>query len=198
MPENTQDCAKPQRRSIGARRNPASEAAILAAAQALLQEKGLRGLTMGAVAKRARAGKATLYKWWPSRGALLVAVYQSSRSKHHHADLGNLPDTVAAFYAHLFAFWQTPEGRVFPLIIAEAQSDPDVAQALEVFRQERLAELTAALTQAQARAELTPGAEPGALAELIMATAWMRLVTGRITTSDPAQLARDVLRGWCI
>ncbi|KCV82077.1 TetR family transcriptional regulator [Actibacterium atlanticum] len=198
MPSDTDRCAQPQRRSIGARRNPETEAAILTAAQELVEEKGLRGLTMEAVAKRARAGKATLYKWWPSRGALLVALYHASKGEHRHTDLGSLPETIAGFYSYVFGFWQTPAGRLFPLIIAEAQSNEDVADALQDYRQERLADLTALVSRAQARGELVADTDSEALADLIMANAWMHLMTGRIAVTDPAKLAHDVLRGWCL
>jgi AcrR family transcriptional regulator len=197
VPDVTGECAKPQRRSIGARRNPATEAAILDAACDLLREKGVHGLTMEAVARRARAGKATLYKWWPNRGALLVAVYERSKGAHQHRDMGNLVDTIAEFYRYVFAFWQTPEGQVFPLIIAEAQSDQDVAEALERYRLERLAALSDVVGWAQTCGELHESVAPEALADTIMAAAWLRLLTGRLAT-DPHRLARDVLSGWIV
>ena len=63
------------RRSIGAQRNPESEKAILAAARELLAEEGLAGFSIEAVARRAHAGKPTIYRWWPDRTRLLLAVY---------------------------------------------------------------------------------------------------------------------------
>ncbi len=63
------------RRSIGAQRNPDSERAILDAARDLLAEEGLAGFSIEAVARRARAGKPTIYRWWPDKTRLLLAVY---------------------------------------------------------------------------------------------------------------------------
>ena len=184
-----------QRRSIGARRNPATEEAILDAAEALLVEKGMKGLTMEAVAKRARAGKATLYKWWPSRGALLVAVYERAKGTYHHEDKGTLIASIAAFFRFVFTHWQTPKGQTFALIIAEAQCNADVAEALEHYRLERLEALSAVVDSAVARGEVKPGVTAKALAETIMAAAWMRLLTGGLDT-DPERLAQEVLGGW--
>ncbi|ATG49915.1 TetR family transcriptional regulator [Celeribacter ethanolicus] len=197
MEDLTGSCAKPQRRSIGAKRNPATEEAILGAAQEILRDKGVKGLSMEAVAKRARAGKATLYKWWPSRGALLVAVYERAKGEHVHEDKGTLIATMAAFYRYVFDFWRTAEGQVFALIIAEAQSDADVAEALERYRKERLVALAEVVDRSQARGELIEGAQAEALAETIMAAAWMRLITGRLD-SDPERLAHEVLDGWMV
>ena len=44
------------------------------AVYALLQEKSVRDLTIEEVAKRARVGKPTLYKWWPTKAALVLAM----------------------------------------------------------------------------------------------------------------------------
>ena len=64
--------AENRRTSIGSQRNPASEEAILQAAQDILLEGGLPAFSIGAVARRAKAGKPTIYHWWPSRAALLL------------------------------------------------------------------------------------------------------------------------------
>src|ERR1700745_2158054 len=52
----------------------ASHAAIMDAAYTLLQEKSVRDLTIEEVAKRARVGKPTLYKWWPTKATLVLAM----------------------------------------------------------------------------------------------------------------------------
>ena len=67
--------APARRTSIGAQRNPDSEEAILAAAEAILIEEGFAAFSIEAVARRAKAGKPTIYRWWPSKAALLLDVY---------------------------------------------------------------------------------------------------------------------------
>src|SRR5260370_38767529 len=52
----------------------ASHAAIMDAVYTLLQEKSVRDLTIEEVAKRARVGKPTLYKWGPTKATLLLAM----------------------------------------------------------------------------------------------------------------------------
>ncbi|GEN12943.1 transcriptional regulator, TetR family [Myxococcus fulvus] len=49
--------------------------AILVAAQELVLERGYAAVTMGDVAKRAGAGKQTLYRWWPGKGALVLDAF---------------------------------------------------------------------------------------------------------------------------
>ena len=112
----------PARKSIGARRNPDSAEAILEAAEAVLVEAGYAGFSIEAVARRARAGKPTIYRWWPSKAALLLEVYkrQTCRQSRYRQSRGRsrrLPQ-------NLFSHWRdTSSGSVFRSLIAEAQSD---------------------------------------------------------------------------
>src|SRR5260221_10937274 len=52
----------------------ASHAAIMDAVYALLQEKSVRDLTIEEVAKRAKVGKPTIYKWWSTKATLVLAM----------------------------------------------------------------------------------------------------------------------------
>lgn len=188
------------RRSIGARRNPATEAAVLDAAEAILRDDGARALTMDAVARRAHAGKATLYRWWPTRGALLVAVYERIKGVHPHADTGSLRGDLVAFFDFVLGFWRDGQGGggqgvVFAQIIAEAQSDDGVAEALTRYRTEREAALVPVLERARARGELAAEADLPALAEQLVALLWYSLLTGRAERSGAA-LADSLLAVW--
>ncbi|MFG2413953.1 TetR/AcrR family transcriptional regulator [Streptomyces goshikiensis] len=54
------------------RRSERSRRAILDAALALLGEVGYNKLTIEAIAARAGVGKQTIYRWWPSKAAVLL------------------------------------------------------------------------------------------------------------------------------
>ncbi|GAA2901469.1 TetR/AcrR family transcriptional regulator [Streptosporangium fragile] len=74
-----------------ARRSERSRRAILSAAFDLVAEAGYAKLTVEAIAARAGVGKQTIYRWWPSKGAVFVdAVLSLSED-----DTGglSLPDT---------------------------------------------------------------------------------------------------------
>ncbi|WP_159717537.1 TetR/AcrR family transcriptional regulator [Geminicoccus flavidas] len=182
------------RRSIGARPNPETSDAILDAAADLLRRKGLRGLTTDAIAREARASKTTLYRWWPNRGALLLALYVRAKGGSTREDTGSLVEDVARTYARVFGAWQN-EGRLFSLIIAEAQHDDGVAEALTAFRKERVADWLPVLRRAEKRRELADDADLEVLAESIVAHAWFYLLTKRLD-ADPFVLAANVLHPW--
>lgn len=59
----------------GRRRNNASRDAILEATHTLLEEAGFDKLSLEGVAARAGVGKATIYRWWPSKGALAMEAF---------------------------------------------------------------------------------------------------------------------------
>jgi AcrR family transcriptional regulator len=169
-----------QRRSIGARKNPNAEAAILDAALKILQSKGVKGLTMDAVAKAARAGKATIYRWWPTRGALLLGIYDRIKGPHSHADTGHIETDIAAFFDYVFEFWRGEAGTVFALIIAEAQSDASVAEALAQYRAERIEDWQVVIDRAATRGELNVALDRKQMADTIIAVAWHHLLTNRL------------------
>lgn len=62
----------PSRSRKGPTRSEASKAAILDATRDEMAESGWRGFSVDSVAKRASASKQTIYRWWPSIGAMCV------------------------------------------------------------------------------------------------------------------------------
>ena len=65
----------PSKRVGPPKRDAAAHGTIMDAVQTLLQTTSVRDLTMEAVAKYAGVGKPTLYKWWPSKAALVLAFF---------------------------------------------------------------------------------------------------------------------------
>ncbi|RVD08099.1 TetR/AcrR family transcriptional regulator [Mesorhizobium sp. M2A.F.Ca.ET.029.05.1.1] len=168
------------RKSIGAKRNPESADAIIEAAEAVLREAGYAGFSIEAVARRARAGKPTIYRWWPSQAALLIEIYQ--RQKHVETpDTGNVEDDLAGFLENLFAHWRdTPSGNIYRSLIAEAQSDEAAAAVLAEYSKERRSHTGRIIERAKARGEVAADVDAGIVADLIASYAWRHLLTGRL------------------
>ena len=187
-----------RRRSIGARRNPETEQAILDAAEAIMAEEGIAGFSIAAVARRARAGKPTIYKWWPGKTALLLDVYHRQKPASVHMDTGTVEDDVFAFLTGVFAHWgDTGAGQVFRFVIAEAQRDEVAAQSLADYAAERRIQSGEIFRRGIARGELAADVDVGLCADMLAGFIWQRLLTGRIER-DPAQLrqvARQMVRG---
>ncbi len=172
--------AENRRTSIGSQRNPASEEAILKAAQDILLEGGLSAFSIEAVARRAKAGKPTIYRWWPSRAALLLDVYHRQKDGVPHPDTGDIRKDLSLFLAGLLGFWRDGGGAIFRSIIAEAQSDPGALEALQAYAISRCRQSGAILKRGQARGEVRVDIDPALLIELFSSFAWHRLLTSRL------------------
>lgn len=187
-----------RRRSIGARRNPETEEAILAAAEAVMAEEGIAGFSIEAVAKRARAGKPTIYKWWPGKTALMLDVYHRQKPANVHMDTGTVEGDIFAFLTGVFAHWgDTGAGQIFRFVVAEAQREEAAADSLRVYAAERRLQSGQIFQRGIARGELSADIDVGLCADILAGFIWQRLLTGRIER-DPdqlRQLARQIVRG---
>ena len=66
---------------------------------ALLQEKSVRDMTIEEVAKRAKVGKPTIYKWWSTKATLVLAMLcermAPNLEKPDNPECGRIPCAVA-------------------------------------------------------------------------------------------------------
>lgn len=179
------------RASIGARRNPETEAAVLDAAAAIITEEGFSRLTMEAVARRARSGKATVYRWWPSRGHLLLALYTRAKAEMQLADTGTLRGDLEDFVAKLIRRWQgdatTPAvGPLFRLLVAESQIDDTVRAAMRAERDQRWHHLDDIMARARRRGELSAALTDDAAGRRVISQMWYLLLTDALPQPDAA------------
>ena len=194
---NSKPADDKKRASIGARRSPETEAAILDAAETLLREGGLANFSIEAVARRARAGKPTIYRWWPNKTRLLLDVYLRQKTSMESIDTGSIEGDCLALLEGLLASWKSGAGHVFRSVFAEAQNDEAAAEALRDYAADRRAVTGRLFERASMRGELADDADPAIAAELIAAYAWSRLLTGRLEASrqELEATVRQMLRG---
>jgi AcrR family transcriptional regulator len=109
------------------RRNEKSRVAIVTATRELLLERGFDGLTIEAVAARAGVGKQTIYRWWPSRPALVADVLLADADKilrpvKHTADV---TADLVAWAKNLAATLTTGRGSAMLRILTAASLEHD-------------------------------------------------------------------------
>ncbi|PZF80166.1 TetR/AcrR family transcriptional regulator [Jiangella anatolica] len=120
------------------RRGEALEAAIVDAVWAELAESGYAGLTVGAVAERARTSKAVLYRRWPGRAALVIAALsQHAPSAEDVPDTGTLRGDLLALLRTIAAGVSARSIDALWGLLAETARDPDLAALVH----EKLTEL---------------------------------------------------------
>lgn len=172
-----------KRTSIGAQRNLQSAEAILSAAEDILQQGGLAAFSIEAVARRAKAGKPTIYRWWPSKAALLLDIYHRQKGEIFYADTGDVRRDLELFLNSLLDFWRGSGGPIFRSIIAEAQSDPAALEALKSYSIMRCQQSSIILRRGQEREEIREDVDIELLIELFSSFAWNRLLTSRLDVS---------------
>jgi len=177
----------------------ASHAAILDAVYELLQEKSARDLTMEAVAKRAGVGKPTLYKWWPTKAALIFAMFHERIVETMEAPRSKTAEaTIRAKVRHLIKQVNGLFGKVMADLIAEAQSDPAVMQELydrhiSLRRASTIADIERGKTAGEFRADVNAEL----LVDAIFAPLYYQLLLRRVhlTQKYGDELIDQVLRG---
>lgn len=115
----------------GRGRRPAAivRAEVLEAAATLLYEEGLRAVTFDRVAAKSRASKTTIYKWWPSPGALAAeAHFARSEPELQFPDTGDVyADVQTQLRSFVRLLTQRGGGRVIAELIGASQTDSDLA-----------------------------------------------------------------------
>jgi AcrR family transcriptional regulator len=92
-----------------------------------MPEHGLKGLTIEAVAARARVGKTTIYRRWKTKNELVVEAIEQLRPPGPPPDAGSFAGDLEAMVAlqrRRLEASQLP--RMMPRVLAEASEDPDL------------------------------------------------------------------------
>lgn len=115
------------------RRSEKSRIAIVSATRSLLMERGFDKLTIEAVAAHAGVGKQTIYRWWPSRHALVadVILEDADRILRPVTSTGDVTADVCAWAVALAAALTTARGHAMLRILTTAGMEhPDTAARL--------------------------------------------------------------------
>jgi AcrR family transcriptional regulator len=117
---------EPKRR--GRQRSEESEEAILSAITNLLKDKPLRDISIEEIARKAGVGKATIYKWWPSKAYIAFDAFSKKLTEMVPIrDTGSAERDFKEQLRALFAFFDTPAGLVLRHFLAEGQVDGEFA-----------------------------------------------------------------------
>jgi AcrR family transcriptional regulator len=165
------------------------ETEILEATLEVLSDVGYDRLTMDAVAQRAKASKATLYRRWNGKVSLVIDALH-----HHHqqenpptpVDTGSLRGDLIASYCGHGGLTDKPEVASFGAILTAVVRDPEFAAA---FRRDVIAPKLAAsrsvFDRAKERGEIDPGVDIELLAPALAGIVLHRLILfGEAPTED--------------
>jgi AcrR family transcriptional regulator len=178
----------------GRPRSQEADEAIMAAAIQLLAERGLAGMSIEEVAARAGVAKTTIYRRWPSRGALALDAFLAEfQSQQPSPNTGTLRgDLLGALRAWIRSVTRTSAGPVVAGLIAEAQQDPELAAAWRERVVERLRDQhKVLLNRAVDRGEIAANTDQDVVLDLLFGAAYHRLLQGHRPLTD--KFARQVV-----
>lgn len=164
-----------------ASRNEQSRRAILDAAISMIGELGYDGISIEAIARQAGVSKQTIYRWWPSKGAVILeAATESLGTVVAIPDTGDIvADLRTQLTAILELITTTGFGPAYRCLIAAGQSDSDLLRA--VFAQivePNIEDFRARTALAQQRGEMRIDADWQTMRDLLYGVVEYRLIHG--------------------
>jgi AcrR family transcriptional regulator len=178
----------------------ASHVTIMDTVYTLLQEKSVRDLTIEEVAKRAKVGKPTLYKWWPTKAALVLAMLCERMAPNLEKPTDLTAEESLRFRVRsLIDAFNGPFGKIVAGLIAEGQSDRAIRQAFfDRWVSPRRSATIVDLERAKNANELRLDSKPDLLNDAIFGAVYYRFLLGAgpFTRSFGEELVEQVIRGY--
>ena len=180
----------------GRPRSERARIAVLDAVTALLDEVGYQHLTVEAVAARAGVGRTTVYRWWPTKAALIIEALGATLPRvavgitdDGRRDLRTVLDRMAR------AECGPRMAETLPALAAEARRDPDTAARLTGLLGPRRAADAAVLLAAAARGDIPLHVDVSLVLDIALGTLLWRRLRGEEPTAAALDALTDLLIG---
>lgn len=187
------------KRPPGRPRSEQARLAILRSTLKLLGKNGFSELTIEAVAAHAGVGKATVYRWWSNKAALIADAFASSTTrKLHFPDTGSVRTDMSQQMRQLIKIFGSRRGRIVSAILGGGQSDRDLITAFrERFLWPRRQEAYATLRRGILRGELRKDVDMDLILDSLYGPIYMRFLIrhGKLTPDFVDNLCELVLGG---
>lgn len=173
---------------------------ITRAFRELLIEEGFDKVRMEHVAARAKVGKATIYRHWPSKQALAQEVLVELASPHIAVpDVGDTrTELLATVLAPMRALTETDFGPVIRELLSEIARNPELGDPFrETVIRARRDEVARIIARGVRRGDLRPDVQPDVATEMLIGPVYFRLMFGGELDADFAErIVEEVLQGW--
>jgi AcrR family transcriptional regulator len=187
------------KRPPGRPRSEQARQAILRTTLKILGKNGFSDFKIEEVAAHASVGKATVYRWWPNKGALIADAFASSTTrKLRFPDTGSVYADMSQQMRQLIKVFRSRRGRIVSAILAAGQSDKDLIEAFrERFLWPRRREAYTTLRRGIERGELRKDLDPDLLLDSLYGPIYMRILIqhDRLTPEFVDRLCELVLDG---
>ncbi|WP_281944269.1 TetR/AcrR family transcriptional regulator [Paenibacillus tyrfis] len=183
----------------GRPRNVETQKSILSASYELLLENGFAAVTVDKIADRAKVSKATIYKWWPNKAAVVMDGFLFAASARLPVpDTGSTLNDILIHATNVTRFLTSREGTIITELLGEGQFDPGLAEAYRTrYFQPRRREASQLLEKGIRRGELKKNLDIGLCIDLLYGPIFYRLlVTGeKLDDAYVQQLVMNAFEG---
>src|SRR5208282_1006792 len=124
------------KRGPGRPRSEESRQSILRSTLKLLkQDGGFADLSIEAIAADANVGKTTVYRWWPTKAALVADAFSASAEEElQFPNTGSVQRDMNLQMRRLIRIFRSPRGKVVAAMLAGGQSDPELIEAYQTLQ----------------------------------------------------------------
>ncbi|MFI8972016.1 TetR/AcrR family transcriptional regulator [Nocardia asteroides] len=170
----------------GRAREDRIDAAVLAATREVLDDNGYAELSIGEVASRSGIHRPAIYRRWPSKRHLVVAVVADLLGVRPTPETGDLrADLTVALRELVAALRDTSLDRVLPALVADLANDPELrAYFLATVFEPRRQSTASALRAAMARGEVDPDIDLDFVLDTVAAPIYFRALFGHLPLDD--------------
>jgi AcrR family transcriptional regulator len=174
-------------RSPGRPRSEEARKAILESTLELLKQSGFADLSIESIAAHAGVGKATVYRWWPNKGGLVMDAFVSvAEEELSFPPTGPVEKAIREQMKKWSSIFGGPLGRVIAAVIGAGQSEPEMLEAFQNYYVEpRRREARELLKQAIENGEIRPDLNPDLILDILYGPLYFRL----LIKSGPQTLA---------
>jgi AcrR family transcriptional regulator len=184
---------------MGRPRNEEADKAILQAALDLVSADGYRAITVDQIAALAQVGKMTIYRRWPNKAAVVMdALLELVGPQTDFPSVPRASESIKLQLHLQVKFFRSKYGRLIRSLLAEAQSNEELAEAFrERWIVPRRRGVMAILKKAISQGQLRPDIDLELTTDLLYGPLYYRLLigTGTITTTFADALYEQFMVG---
>jgi AcrR family transcriptional regulator len=144
----------------------------------LIHHGGLAELSIEGIAADANVGKTTVYRWWPTKAALVADAFSASAdSELRFPDTGSVERDMSLQMRRLIRIFRSKRGKVVAALLAGGQSDPELIEAFrDRFLWPRRKQAYQTLQRGIDRGELPPDSDLDLLLDSLYGPIYMRFL----------------------
>lgn len=176
-----------QKRPPGRPRSEESRQAILRSTLKLLKETGFPQLSIEAIAADADVSKATVYRWWPTKAALVADAFSvSAEQELRFPDTGSVRKDMSLQMRQVIRVFRSQRGKVVAALLGGGQSDLELLAAFrERFLWPRRQQAYQTLQRGIDRGELPDGIDMDLTLDSLYGPIYMRFLIRHDELNEP-------------